>query len=89
VGALDVSGAGSPYFETAGRMVRKIRPLFNRVIIGGASLTADEAESEIDSGMVDCVTWGRAFIANPDLADKLKAKVELVPFADPMRATLV
>ena len=87
--ALDVSCANSPYSETAGRMVRKIRPLFSGVIISGASLSQAEAEAELSEGVVDCVTWGRAFIANPDLADKLRSGTELVAFEDAMRGTLL
>lgn len=89
LGALDVSCANSPYFETAGRMVRKIRPLFDGVIIAGASLTPEEAEAELDSGFVDAITWGRAFIANPDLPHRIERGEELVAFDDAMRATLV
>ena len=89
LGALDVSCANSDYSLTAGRMVRKIRPLYNGVIMAGASLTPEQAEAELDSGMVDCITWGRAFIANPDLADRIRTGAELVPFDDTMRATLI
>ena len=89
LGALDVSCANSDYSLTAGRMVRKIRPLYNGVIMAGASLTPEQAAAELDSGMVDCITWGRAFIANPDLADRIRSGAELVPFDDTMRATLI
>lgn len=89
LGALDVSCANSDYYLTSGRMVRKIRPLYNGVIMAGASLTPEQAEAEIESGMVDCITWGRAFIANPDLAKRIRTDEELVPFDDSMRATLV
>jgi N-ethylmaleimide reductase len=89
LGALDVSCANSPYAETAGRMVRKIRPLFDGVIIAGASLSQEEAEAELASGNVDAITWGRAFIANPDLADRMKSGEALVRFEDAMRGTLV
>jgi len=89
LGALDVSCANSPYFETSGRMVRKIRPLFTGVIMSGASLTGAEAEQELASGMVDCITWGRAFIANPDLASRLRDGADIVPFEDSMRGTLI
>jgi N-ethylmaleimide reductase len=89
LGALDISCANSPYFETSARMVRKIRPLFDGVIISGASLTPDEATAELDSGMVDAITWGRAYIANPDLADRIRTNQALVPFEDSMRGTLV
>ena len=89
MGALDVSCANSDYFETAGRMVRKIRPLFDGVIIAGASLTPDQAAAELASGQVDGITWGRAFIANPDLASRIQKGEALVPFEDAMRSTLI
>jgi len=89
LGALDVSCANSPYAETAGRMVRKIRPLFDGVIVAGASLSPQEAEAELESGFVDAITWGRAFIANPDLVRKITHNEELAAFDDTMRNTLV
>lgn len=89
MGALDVSCANSNYFDTSGRMVRKIRPHWSGVIMAGASLTPAEAESELDSGMIDLVTWGRAFIANPDLAEKLRDGKPLAAFEEAMRGTLV
>ena len=89
LGALDVSCANSDYFQTSGRMVRKIRPYFPGVIVSGASLTQEQAEAELESGFVDAITWGRAFIANPDLAQRMQDGAELVPFDDSMRSTLV
>lgn len=89
MGALDVSCANSPYFETSARMVRQIRPLFSGVIIAGASLTGEQAEAELEAGVIDAVTFGRAFIANPDLATKLEQGETPVPFEDAMRGTLV
>lgn len=89
LGALDVSCANSDYFATAGRMVRKIRALFSGVLMSGASLSPEQAEIELDSGMIDAITWGRQFIANPDLADRMRRGAELIPFDDSMRGTLV
>ncbi|HEV7287952.1 alkene reductase [Sphingomonas sp.] len=89
LGGIDVSCANSDYFATAGRMVRKIRPLYTGVIVSGASLTPEQAEAELQSGMVDAITWGRAFIANPDLAERIRTGADLVPFDDSMRATLI
>ena len=87
--ALDVSCANSNYFETSGPAIRKIRPLWNGVIIGGASLTPQQAEEELACGMVDMVTWGRAFIANPDFVARVKNGEEILPFDNAMRETLV
>jgi 2,4-dienoyl-CoA reductase-like NADH-dependent reductase (Old Yellow Enzyme family) len=87
--ALDVSCANSNYFDTSGRIVRMIRPMWKGVIMGGASLTAEQAEAELDAGLLDMVTWGRAFIANPDLVSRIKRNDAWTPFDDAMRDTLV
>jgi len=87
--ALDVSCANSDYFQTSGKMIRKIRPMWDGVILGGASLSPQQAEEELEAGLVDLVTWGRAFIANPDLAARIEAQADLMPFDDSMRETIV
>jgi 2,4-dienoyl-CoA reductase-like NADH-dependent reductase (Old Yellow Enzyme family) len=87
--ALDVSCANSDYYQTSGKMIRKIRPMWDGVILGGASLSPQQAEEELEAGLIDLVTWGRAFIANPDLAARIEAKADLVPFDDSMRETIV
>lgn len=87
--ALDVSCANSDYFQTSGRIIRKIRSRWSGVIMGGASLTPEQADAELEEGLIDLVTWGRAFIANPNLVQKIAREEELLPFEDSMRATLV
>ena len=86
--ALDVSCANSPYHDTAGAMVRRIRPMWSGVILGGASLSVDEAEAELEAGLLDLVTWGRAFLANPDLIARVAERRDWTPFEDGMRAVL-
>lgn len=87
--AIDMSCANSDYYQTSGKILRQIRPLWHGVMMGGASLMPEQAEAELEAGLVDAVTWGRAFIANPDLAAKIQAGIELAPFEDSMRDTLV
>ena len=86
--ALDVSCANSPYAATASRVVRMIRPLWDGILLGGASLSAEEAATEVREGWLDLVTWGRAFIANPDLTDRIARGAEWAPFEETMRDTL-
>lgn len=86
--ALDVSCANAVYADTAGRMVRAIRPLWSGVLMGGASLTIEQAEAELAGGWLDLVTWGRAFIANPDLVRRIQEKSEWAAFSDEMRGVL-
>lgn len=87
--ALDISCANSDYFETSGKVVRMIRDRWSGIIIGGASLTVDQAEAEVEEGLLDLVTWGRAFIANPDLVSKMNEGAAWTAFDDSMRETLV
>lgn len=76
---LDISCARADYYQTSGRIIRMVRPLWKGAIFGGASLTAEQAEAELEQGLLDLVTWGRAFIANPDLVQKISGDV---PFAE-------
>jgi len=86
---VDISCANSNYFDTSGRVIRMVRPMWPGVIMGGASLSVEQAEAELEAGLLDLVTWGRAFIANPDLAAKIQSGSELAAFDDAMRDTLV
>ena len=89
LGALDISCANSDYHQTSGRIVRLVRPLWDRTIIAGASLSVADAERELDEGWIDLVTWGRAFIANPDLTRKIETGEPWLEFTQEMRDTLV
>jgi N-ethylmaleimide reductase len=77
---LDISGARSDYFETSGRVIRQVRPLWPYLLIGGASLPADQAQAELDAGLIDLVTYGRWLIANPDLVARFRCGVALRPY---------
>lgn len=85
---LDVSCANADYFATSGRIVRSIRPRWNGLLLGGASLDQPGAEAEVRSGLLDMVTWGRAFLANPDLARKIEHGAPWRPFENEMRNVL-
>lgn len=87
--ALDISCANSDYHATSGRVVRMVRPLWNHVIIAGASLSMADAERELADGWIDLVTWGRAFIANPDLVARMRNQQEWAEFTPEMRDQLV
>lgn len=64
---LDVSCARAEYAATSGRAVRLIRPLWRHLLMAGASLSRIDAQAELDTGLLDMVTYGRMLIANPDL----------------------
>ena len=85
---LDISCARADYFQTSGCVIRKVRPLWPHLLIGGASLTRQQAEQEVVDGWLDLVTWGRHLLANPDLVVKLQTGADLTPFEPGLLATL-
>lgn len=86
---LDISCANADYFKTSGRVVRIVRKIWPYFLIGGASLTLDQAESELQNGYLDMVTWGRALIANANLVERLNNKEEPIEFDREMLSSLV
>jgi len=77
---LDISCARANYFETSGRIIRTVRKIWPYVIIGGASLTINEAEEEIKNNYLDMITWGRYILANPDFVNKIEHNIKLIEF---------
>ena len=86
---LDISCANADYFKTSGRVIRMARTIWPHFLIGGASLTAEQAEAELQAGLIDMVTWGRALIANPDLVGRFRTGQSPVPFDREMLSRLV
>jgi N-ethylmaleimide reductase len=54
-----------------------LRPLFAGRYLIGSGLDKDTAQSLISSGKADAVVFGSAFIANPDLPERLRSGAEL------------
>lgn len=53
--------------------LRHLRLAFTGLIIANNMLTGEKAEALLASGQADAVSFGRAFIANPDLAERLRS----------------
>jgi len=53
------------------------RPHFSGVLIGNNGLTFESGNKLISEGKIDMVSFGRWFLANPDLAEKFKKGWEL------------
>ena len=85
---LDISCANANYFETSGRVIKNVRPHWQGLIIGGASLSLEQAEREIFDGNLDLVTWGRYILANPDFVLRLSSGQNIDPFDPSMLGTL-
>lgn len=65
---------GKPYSE---EFRQKVRERFSGVIIGAGAYTPEKAESLIEKGLIDAVAFGRDYIANPDLVERLHHNAEL------------
>lgn len=65
---------GQPYTE---EFRQKVRERFNGVIIGAGAYTPEKAEALIEKGLIDAVAFGRDYIANPDLVERLHHNAEL------------
>ena len=85
---LDVSCARADYYETSGRVMRMIRPRWPHFPIGGASLTPEQAQAELDAGLLDMVTYGRLLIANGDLVERVREGSRLQAFTNELLETL-
>ena len=85
---LDISCANANYFETSKLVIEKVRKMWPYFLIGGASLTHEQAINEIETGLLDMVTWGRSILANPDFVSKLKNNIPLIEMTNEMRSIL-
>jgi N-ethylmaleimide reductase len=70
----------SPQLNNAGdpqALVPALRPHVKGPLIAAGNLTAASAQALLDSGLIQLAVLGRAFIANPDLVERLKAGAPL------------
>ena len=63
--------------QQSGDVVTPVRDAYKGVLIGNMGYSADEAEAAISAGKLDAVAFGTAFLANPDLPARIKAKAAL------------
>jgi 2,4-dienoyl-CoA reductase-like NADH-dependent reductase (Old Yellow Enzyme family) len=54
-------------------LTAKMRREFGGPVIANEGFTAETAEAAIAQGRADAVAWGKSYISNPDLAERLKA----------------
>ncbi len=74
--------AGGPVIEDEYR--HYLRATFGGAIIGAGNYTVEKAQRLVDAGLIDAAAFGRAYIANPDLAERLRTGAELT---EPVGAT--
>ncbi len=68
---------GDFFQAQSGDVLTPIRKNYTGAIISNMGYSADEANAAISVGHVDAVAFGTAFLANPDLPARIKAKAEL------------
>lgn len=65
---------GTPYSDD---FRQRVRAAFGQVIIAAGGYTAEKAEKNISAGYIDAVAFGRDYIANPDLAARIRCDAPL------------
>ena len=74
--AFGFHGKGEPM------TLAEFRPLFKGLIIGNCGYTGEAAEARIAAGHADLIAFGRPYITNPDLAERLRNGWPLNPAED-------
>jgi N-ethylmaleimide reductase len=67
---VDHSAMGAP--EVPVEMKKLIRNNFKNILILSGGYNKERAEADIESGLGDLIAFGRPFINNPDLVERLK-----------------
>ena len=55
----------------------KIRKVFNGPLVLNQDYTLETAQADLDSGVADAIAFGRPFIGNPDLVERLRSGAPL------------
>jgi N-ethylmaleimide reductase len=79
---LMLPDAFSPQLNNAGdpqALIPALRPHVKGALIAAGNLTASSAQSLIDSKLIELAVFGRPFISNPDLVERLKTGAALAP----------
>ena len=56
-----------------------IRSIYTGPLVLNSDYTADEAEADIASGRADAISFGRPFISNPDLVERIRVGAPFAP----------
>ena len=67
---VDHSAMGAPLVPMA--LKKMVRTIFKKTLILSGGYDKERAEADIESGLGDLVAFGRPFINNPDLVERLK-----------------
>jgi N-ethylmaleimide reductase len=71
------AGARDAVLEGSPDVAELFRNIFSGVLISAGGYTPDSAAESVKAGKVDAVSFGRLFIANPDLPSRIAAHASL------------
>ncbi len=61
------------------RVSPEIRKVFTGPLVLNQEYTKELADADLASGLADAISFGRPFISNPDLVERLRTGAELTP----------
>ena len=61
------------------RVSPEIRKVFTNPLVLNQEYTFDTAQEDLASGLADAISFGRPYIGNPDLAERLRTGAEITP----------
>lgn len=73
-------GRAEVFHEDVPKAYELFRPLWKGVLVTAGGFDGASAEEAVASGNVDVIAFGRPFIANPDLPERVKLKVPFTPY---------
>ncbi len=60
--------------------LEKFRPIFRGILVSAGGYTPESAAAVIRDGLADAVAFGRLFIANPDLPERVRSAAGMNPY---------
>ena len=61
------------------RVSPEIRKIFKGPLVLNQEYTKELADADLASGLADAISFGRPYISNPDLVERLRIGAELTP----------
>jgi N-ethylmaleimide reductase len=78
---IDPRVSGSEDVKSSGGLAaHRLRPFFKGKLVSAGGFEPETAEEAIASGGLDAVSFGRHFLANPDLPRRIRERLPLAPY---------
>ncbi len=79
------SGTGKADVDFADRpsAAKLFRDVYDGVLMAAGNFTAESANAALDEGWADVIAFGRHFISNPDLPNRIRTGAALTPYNRP------